>query len=360
MTEAHSKNKKWIVALQQERLPVGRMVGKLIYTKDPGSGDCRDYVVISPTTTADGSYIAEIQNIPADFSSFMVGRHVVKDGDLYMINRIDPLFLYLATQTIEQYESTGAAETDIKKPKTKKASWQPYNQFLEQSKLPLEVTKFITEKQLSHICSTFDNEELYFKFSMEKSLNWLKKKQVRVLESLITQNEQRRKTNELKYSAAGAENGDSMGGSVSSNFNFGNPVGVVTPPATKGANRKVEIKLDTKALKIESLQIICNYLNEAWSKAFVQHMGYTMEQIADNAKAKSNPQTISNDRNPIAPAVLTEDDLNATSSKKAAAAQKDRKAARTVGNKRLAKVSTKGMKSIGSFFGAAKAKKAKH
>ena len=54
----------------------------------------RDYARLSSMDGND-TYIAEFQTLSENFSSFIVGRHIVKDGDLYLINRIDPLFFYL-------------------------------------------------------------------------------------------------------------------------------------------------------------------------------------------------------------------------------------------------------------------------
>eukprot|EP00536_Pseudo-nitzschia_multiseries_P003359 jgi/Psemu1/185621/e_gw1.51.54.1 len=357
MTDNYNKSKKWIVAVQKQPLPTGQTIGTLVKLKDPGTGDLREYAILSSKSAAEDMYIAEIQTIPSDFSSFIVGRHIVKDGDLYVINRVDPLFFYLATQAIEDHGSGSAGNNSQQEPR--KQSWQPYDQFLEQSNLSSEVARCISEQQLQHICSVFDNDELYFKFNFQKSLDWLKKKQERILKSLISQEERRRKINEEKYSLLGAKNDDSMGGSVSSNFNFGNPIGIVSPPASKEKKVDTTTKLDTKALTTESLQIICNYLNDSWSKKFVEHVGYTMDQVTNTTKSKMTASENSNDSKRAAPAVLTEDDLTGSSANKAAASKKDREAARTSGNKRLAKVNTKGMKSIGSFFGAAAAKKTK-
>ena len=293
--------------------------------------------------------------MPADFSSFVVGRRIVKDGDLYLINRVDPLFFYLSTQAIDEKQSGGINNNDNKQ-QPQKQSWQPYDQFLEQSKLPPEVTKVISEKQLQHICVTFDNDELYFKFNVEKTLEWLKKKQERVLESLISQDQRNRKAKEMKYASTGANSTDQMGGSVSANFNFGEPD--PAPPSTEKNSSSVT-QSDTKALKMESFQIICNYLNQTWSKKFTEHLGCTMEQVTNSTTKKKDVAGISNESNIGAEHVNTEDDMNGSSAKKAAANKKAIADARTMGNKRLAKVSTKGMKSIGSFFGAGKAKKAK-
>jgi len=175
----------------------------------------------------------------------------------------------------------------------------------------------------------------------------------------MIQDERRRKNNAQKYSVLGDKNGNAMGGSVSSSFNVGGPIGAVSPPASKKQKVDTTTTPDTKALTIESLQIICNYLNQSWSKKFVEHIGYAMDEITNTTKPKATTREISNESKGSTPAVLTEDDLNGSSAKKAAANRNEREAARTTGNKRLAKVNTKGMKSIGSFFGVAAPKKTK-
>jgi hypothetical protein len=330
----------------------------IVNMPDPGNGDMRDYATMSSTESngnvsgnGSGSYIAEFQSIPQNFSSFIVGRHIIKDGDIYVINRIDPLFFYLATQSIDE-----GTQTQGRTP-PKKQSWQPYDQFMEQSKLPGEIANVISEEQIQHICLTFDNEERYFKFNVDKALAWLQKKQERVLKALIRQ-DQRRKTNNEKNRNAAKDN-DQAGGSISANFNFGKPTPVAAAPAVQ-ENSKAASQPDTDALKMESFQIICNYLNETWSKKFIEHVGSTMEQVTNSAKTtRKSSSIVSNDNGMDSKGTVEEDSTNESLAKKAAANKKTIAAARTVGNKRLAKINKKGMRSIGSFFGAGKPKKAK-
>jgi hypothetical protein len=362
MTDSSTSStpKKWIVGIQQHCPPLGRTIGTIVKMPDPGNGDIRDYATMSSTDgNANDSYIAEFQSIPENFSSFIVGRHIIKDGDIYVINRIDPLFFYLATQSIDEQQTQGGVNNDRNNnaPQPKKQSWQPYDQFLEQSKLPREIAKVITEEQIQHICVTFDNEERYFKFNVDKALAWLQKKQERVLESLVRQDQRRRKRDENNSNAA--KHNDQAGGSISANFNFVKAAPVAADPAVQ-ENSKAASQPDTHALKIESFQIICNYLNETWSKKFIEHLGYTMEQVTNSAKTtRKSSSIVSNDIGTGSKGTIEEDSTNESLTKKAAANQKTISAARTVGNKRLAKVNKKGMRSIGSFFGAGKPKKAK-
>ena len=348
MMDDNSTPKKWIVGIQQHRSAPGRTMGKLVKLIDPGTGEMRDYASMSSMDGND-KYIAEFQTMSESFSSFIVGRHIVKDGDLYLINRIDPLFFYLAT---EATSSTTAQQNA----NGQKQSWQPYEQFLEQSKLPREVTECISEEQIQHLCTTFDNEELYFKFNADKALSWLQKKQKRLFESLVRQDERRQKESKTRNSK-GVSSDDRLGGSVSANFNFGS---TASPPApSKPTSTASPSKEDnSESLKMESFQIICNYLNHEWSKKFMEHMGVSMEEVTSSGTKQTRTSSVVS---PDIQAGKYPAKNQENENKKASSANQKKLAAlsRTVGNKRLAKVNTKGMRSIGSFFGAPKAKKPK-
>lgn len=352
MTNNNNSTKKWIVGIQQQRPSPGRTMGKLVKLSDPGTGEMRDYAKM---VDGNDSYIAEFQTMSEDFSSFIVGRHIVRDGDIYLINRIDPLFFYLATQSVDgQQNQQEGSNNDL----PKKQSWQPYQQFLEQSRLSREIMDCISEEQIQHICLTFDNEELYFKFNTEKALKWLQKKQERLLESLVRQDRRRKSANEKKV-ANGLESDGRMGGSVSSNFNFGSKPAAVTTPVTTTNTSSPSKKDNTKTLKMESLQIICNYLNQDWSKKFIDHLGCTVEEVTSSGTKQTRKSSVVSpdvDKTGKSSSMQEEEARDSiTATKKTVIAS-----TRTAGNKRLAKVSTKGMKSIGSFFGAPKAKKPKH
>ena len=348
MTDYSINAKKWVVGIHQDRTPQGQTIGKIFKMNDPCTGDMRDYAIMS-SVDGSGSYIAEFQSVPGDFSSFIVGRHVVKDGDLYLINQIDPLFFYIGTQSIhDQREGDG----ENNRSESKQESWKPYDQFLEKSELPHEIVRLISEEQIQHVCSIFQSDELYFKFNADKTIQWLRKKQELVLKSLIRQDQRKRKMNDKTFMAQR----NNARGSISANFNSYEPSSV--------SNHRQEIsqiasKSDTRALKIESIQVVCNYLNETWSKKLIEHFGYTVEQIKSCRKTDRKSFSFHIDSDARSKDAGKKDNTEYLRTKKAAANQMAISAARTIGNKRLAKLSTKGMKSIGSFFTQGKGKKPK-
>jgi hypothetical protein len=315
----------------------------------------------------------------------MISRHIVKDGTLYMLNRVDPLFFYLASQ--EQYLQQEQQSDTMS---TKKVSWQPFEQCLEEvsgSKiLPKDIHGCIMKEQLQHVCLTFMNDDVcYYKFNIDKSLKFLERKQNRLLEYLIHQDQkaqqQKRKMEET------STNKDQ---SISDNFYMPDDIEEVTmtvstPQSNKSGTSSTLITVspetymsDTETLKIESIQIICNYLSTGWSTKFMEHMGVTKEQIYGTSATKK-ASTASNTAAAAAAAATTtttdplygnvqrvvETDKSTTASSSESTIKKSAvvESARTAGNKRLSKCNTKRMSSISSFFGvraANKNKKPKH
>ena len=153
---------KWLVAvldsvLSNDGLKDGRC--HIINLKDPSTQESRQYIF------ANDKDIVEVQNLPADFSSYIVGRHVIKDGNLYVLNRVDPLFWVLAL-----FPSTA---------ENQKSQWQPFAQIVDS--LPREVRTSLIEDQICHLCQVLTADQTgdvpYYKFNHEKALVWLKKKQ---------------------------------------------------------------------------------------------------------------------------------------------------------------------------------------
>lgn len=359
MSDASKNNKKWIVAMMLDvpGIDCNTSIGKIVKLRDPNTNENRDYGLMAATIGGNNNNnnqdkqcnkIVEFQSLPADFSSFIVGRHIVKDGNIYVVNRIDPLFFYLSTQSVDD----GQQE-----------SWQPFDQNLENSKLPREVCEAIPEKQMAHICSTFSNDDVcYLKFNVEKTLKWLQKKQERLFESLIIQDQRNRKAKGIKYASFNNNRTGVTGGSMSANFNLPPQASRLVAATSCNEDKNssaAELSNNTKAIKTESIQIMCNYLNQDWSKKFIEYLGCTMEVIS-TTNPTNKAAGVSN--NVVSNAVIQQNIDDDISSKKIAEAKKKTIAeTRTMGNKRLAKVSTKGMKSMSSFFGAAvKTKKAKH
>ena len=377
----HEEGTKWIVAVVSgvdafatttSDQSAGKVMGEIVTLKDPSTGDRRDYAMMK-TGPQQETIIVEFQDIPSDFSSFMVGRHIVKDGSLYMMNRVDPLFFYLAAQEHHLQEQQ------------QKKSWQPFEQCFEETSnnnsnkgkmLPKEIHSTITADQLKHLCLTFENDDVvYFRFDVNKALQFLRRKKERVLECLIRQDQIEQRRQEKLYESSFQQYNSGSSKNANSTSTPSKDENGDKKENNNGSSSPAVVISDTKALKLQSIQIVSNYLTEAWSAKFVETLGVTMDQVRNKTPNKSN--TKSNDNadttastTPAAEGFtiqrVVETDttsLEATNkaATKAAADKKAIESYRTPGNKRLAKVNTKGMKSIASFFGAApKSKKAKH
>jgi hypothetical protein len=308
---------KWLVALVDSCFTKGNnsKSSHVITLKDPSTDQSHQYVF------ANGKDIVEFQSLEADFSSFIVGRHVVKDGNLYVLNRVDPLFFALS-----QYG-----------PSQEYKQWQPFEQVVES--LPQEVRKALEEKQMGHICLALSSEQSgdvpFYKFKADRALKWLRKKHDSVFQCLLQQNQAKIRREKEKLS----KNGRS-GGSVSASFNMPD----TDPMAATPASGDVLIT-DTGTLKIEATQIISSYLTEEWSKRFIESIGMKKDVVTASNSVKKAKMTH-----------YTTKHVQVEESPKQKKVKKVVEQARTVGNKRLAKVNTKGMKSLSSFFGAPKKK----
>jgi hypothetical protein len=124
-------------------------------------------------------------------------------------------------------------------------------------------------------------------------------------------------------------------------------------------------------LKSDSIDIVCEYLNDEWTIAFKDHLGWkepsstssAMQQTSSimSTSTSTSIATPSYDKNktvhrtvtPIDPFSTHGGQSSSSSSSSSSSAKKKMASSQTAGNKRLAKVKTKGMKSISSFFGAA-------
>ncbi len=392
--------------------PSGNRRGKLVTWDDPTAdvvdGGQREYVVTTTatsTTTTTTTQIAEIQSIPADFSSFLVGRHVVKDGNLYLMNRVDPLFFYLAAQEAHVGSSSSSNSKNNEKgdiPPTKQP-WQPFDQIrltrvsraderhdAPYSSLPSssssssssqeqQLRQAISEEQLKHLCTTFCNDDVtYFRFDPPKALRWLQRKQERVLQSLMQQTKERKLISAERYNNNPVHNDSSRGltktvnsnhsGAVSDTFYMPEEDPMSTPPSPDGGADNDSSAIspsESEQLKLESVQILCSYLNEEWTKEFAHHLGLTMTQVttgnlASSSSSKENKKDHDSANRTAKSSTTPVVNVGRSNSNSNTAQTRLTSAYRTIGNKRLEQVKTKGMKPISSFFGAPKAKKAKH
>jgi hypothetical protein len=377
-----------------------KTLGRIITLKDPGTGDHRDYVIITDTTNnaTDNNqpgypHLVEIQDMPSDYSAFLVGRHVVKDGNLYLFSRLDPLFFYVSSQ-----------EHHLLNPETaKKKSWQPLEQCLEELDanshkplLPREIHQFITEEQLQHVCLTFQNDNVtYFRFDVNKTLQWLQRKHERLLQCLIRQDQHQQQRKAKLYISSMRLKHPNEKNDGDDDDDFFMP----TTPTQGGSNESDKtitqhdsppvVLSNTQSLKIQSLQLLCNYLTESWTQKVVQYLGFSVDQITTTQKQRHRQTNESQARDDYASTtpntatattttttttsaadasdaewtiqrVTVEAESEATIDKMMQILQKPAKSIQTLAHKRLAKVNTKGMKSIANFFGAPPKKKAKN
>jgi hypothetical protein len=362
---------------------------RIVNLRDPSTLESRNYVMLQPQEQTKVSRksdegqpdqspmqkatILEIQSLPADFSSFFVGRHVVGDGNFYIFNPMDPLFWVLAVQ--EPHDTP-----------TKKRSWQPFHQMVESlfsvilsdtparsesttsPMIDLQSTQLLQQDQLSHLFQTLCNEQTnqvtYYKFCPTKAVRWLERKQ-EVLYRCLVRQQQPRRLQEGEIGNCSSENESRLGGSRSSTFYLPDednpqvPVERSEPGASSsetGLDRATEHQL-----KVESLHILTSYLSPAWSKKFFDSLslGVTASVLTTRAiivPTTSKPlETSPITKNPILAVPITQENSN-TKSKP----EKLQPSVRSVANKSLDKVNKKGMKKMSSFFGMVPAaKKAK-
>lgn len=330
---------KWMVAICAKvfrRDQISR--SELIELADPSTGDARSYVLVQNNNESE-TLIVETQCLEEEFSSFFVGRHVVKDGNLYVLNPVDPLFFFLA-----------------QKPQSKSTSWQPFEQTLEGCISNENTRKCISQEQLGHLCLTLCNDQtdnvVYFKFSQEKALVWLKKKQERVYQILLHQEKARSERRERIQRLCPKTSGSAAtGGSISSTFCMPEDEMVAKPVQTQNTPSPGAISVNTlQRLKSESLQIVCNYLSDNWTAKLLESLQTSEDEIflvpaAKKSTEKENSVTTSSSVSHS----LTKN-VDTTTPARVTPKIKMTEATRSIANKQLEKVNKRGMSSLTSFF----------
>ena len=301
---------------------------QLLSLPNPLDGELRDFMYLSSSPEGSGD-IYEIQKIQnkshsksqsknKTFGSYFVNSQVVQDGALYVSSRVDPLFwvlYYLQTQN----------DLDLSK-------WNPSDQVL--SMLPTALQMALDKTQLGHILDQNDElceDTLLYKFSETRTLAWLKAKYERSLLAV-----------EAKFVAVQQEHQSQEFSAIDPSLNLGGDENDENPTTSQAGNTLASQEMQVKQY---ALDLVCQYINEEWRSKFCLHLGLEL----DTGK-KRQPNTPENKRSWESYATtgtITPEDKQELKKQKTSAAQ-------TAGLKKLAKVSTKGMKSLASFFGAAK------
>jgi hypothetical protein len=315
----------------------------------------------------------------SDYGSFFVnGAYVVGNGNLHTVSPVDPLFWFLGV-----HNHTVVATTTEGEKGQQQQQWQPLEQILADQALDRRIVEAVTDRnQLGHIFETMqlpgaadEDEEKYYKFSVAKTLEWLTNKQQRV-ETVLWQQESHllgREEQQQQDTSMESENVGSGGGAFSSSFN----VAADLQPETAQSQSNAESTKEQREKELhqrcreESVQVVCTYLNSVWRERFLLHLKLNETvlmspkkrrqlQLKEQQQQQASAGSQNNHGEQAAPsfmpavtAAVDWNDVNTTETKKL----KVEAPSITYGAKKLAKVNTKGMKSMSSFFGAKPASK---
>jgi hypothetical protein len=298
--------------------------------------------------------IYEMNSVTRSYGSFFVGSRVISNGALHVATRMDPLYFVLHSLSKDTQQQ--------------QHQWQP----LDQLDIPNSVQEALCRdlNQYKHICSikTLGDDLILYKYSQEKAIKWLVKKQEQVLIILKQQllhAKQENKTSTQRLISQG-------GGAFSNTFHL-------VPPdndddtshcQNNNNNDKSEVVLSSTELqtaKEQSVQVVCEYLSSEWQTKLLSHLHMSRATVEHTQDADSNKTSASLKRSrecweTTTPGQCDADNLlqltmgTGNHTKEEASAAKKQQA-KTAGLKRLAKVNTKGMKTLSSFFGAPKKKK---
>lgn len=308
--------------------------------------------------------ICELQSLApaADYGSFFVnGSYVIGNGNIHTVSPVDPLFWFLAAQ-----ETTAAEE------KQQQQKWQPLEQILADPALDRRIVEAVTDRtQLGHIFQTMqlpgaeDDEESYYKFSEPRTLEWLTNKRQRVEavlwqqeSDILQQQDQQQVSTETDPDSSGGG-----GGAFSSSFNLAADLQKEQKSQSHTVSDKDQRERELQQrCREESVQIVCTYLNSVWRERFLLHLKLEETVLMSPKKRRQQQQQAMEAQSgqgssmPAVNAAVDWNDVNKPVEAKKAKVEPSV----TMGAKKLAKVNTKGMQKMSSFFGARPApKKAK-
>jgi len=349
-----------------------------------------------PTTKANNKaqqapyHIYEIQTIlphSGKYASYFVGSRIVSNPALHVTTRVDPLYFALAH--LQRQRNNNNSSSQLEK-------WQPWDQALGDVPAPvlralnldpnLNIDGMDGVGQLGHLFDVSDmcgDDLILCKFSEERTLKWLVAKFERSVEGLRRRLREKKrravqKSHELKSMQGGA-------GAFSSSFAMAEEDEEPKSDASKEKEKGNDVTDDTltkeeeQSIRVGALQLICGYIPSEWSGKLAKEAGLTEEDLTGKKKTKSSTTKKEGEDNHVSSEKkrprsswegnIGQEDADALLQFTTGAGgggskvitpgdKKEVRNAQSVGLKRLAKVNTKGMKSLTSFFGAGK-KKAK-
>ena len=305
----------------------------------PSTGENQHFIVSNKD-------IYEMQSVSRKYGSFFVGSRVISNGALHVMTRVDPLFFVLAS---------------LDATKEGRAQWQP----LDQLQVPQVLQDALPDpKQWKHVCAVknLDHDDLVlYKFQECKALAWLVKKQHAAFQ-VVSQQMLESKRNIRQVTDKLMSEG---GGAFSNTFHLiadddeaENGMDTTNNAASSSTLSTELTSLERTVAKEASVQIICEYLSPDWQIKLRKHLHMEIVEAAvENDESESKKRHASWEANPgqnDADQLLQLTMGTGSTNEDAALSKKE--PAKSAGLKRLAKVNTKGMKSLSNFFGAKKKK----
>ncbi len=393
----------------------------VITLPDPGNDDARDYILVSrddrrwpsssssssssagggtsvarrpPSSTFDIHEVQAVRPNSGRYASFLVGSRAVSDPALHVSTRVDPLFFALAH--LHRPPGVAAAAGGGGEAAPYSPRWMPWDQALVD--VPPVVLRALDADrgscdgvggagQLGHLLEVSDmcgDDLILCRFAEDRALRWLVAKFERARGAMRRRLHERRRVAAEKRREVGGMRGGS--GAFSSSFTVVDEEGprdVAEGGETKGSVDEGEVtgsvlsEEDELSTNVGALQLICEYIPTAWKSKLSKEVGLTDAKWMGKNCRKSPASMIDEEHNASgekrprsswegsigqedADALLqyTQGNCAKSASVITPGEKKEVQNAQSVGLKKLAKVNTKGMKSLSSFFGAS-AKKVK-
>lgn len=274
--------------------------------------------------------IYEMSSLSRPYGSFLVGSRVISNGALHVMTRIDPLFFILRNLSRDNNCSYSSHQ------------WQP----LDQLEVPSGIS--IDHSQWKHLCAikNLGDDLILYKFSPEKALTWLVKKQEAahgILRQQLLDNKQ----------SNANENLEGGGGAFSNTFQLAEDEKELTVKETKPELPTSQLSDHECAILMEeSVQVVCEYLEKEWQCKLRNRLGLQESESASNTNKRSRASWEAKPGQGDADQLLAFTMGTAGCTKEEDVKKKE--PAKSVALKRLAKVNTKGMKSLSHFFGSKK------
>ncbi|KAL7461936.1 hypothetical protein ACHAXS_002345 [Conticribra weissflogii] len=361
----------------------------------------REYMLVSSRNGQSAIDIFEIQRaLPHNgkYASHFVGSRVVSNGSLHVTSRMDPLFFALAHFHRTMSSNIGTASDG--KIDTRLQKWQPWDQAL--ADLPPVVLRALNldpklslksvndAGQLAHLLDVSDmcgDDLILCKFSEDRTLKWLVKKYESAADALRTRILDH-KVREVKRRNSVTKSNDSGGnGAFCSSFHIGEEDQESMEEEKKAESQNHLNQLDhltlTKeenmSVRLGAMQLIGEYLPRLWAEKLSSELlmpeadwvgkkkaitssepeaeGGNIDVAQSSGQKRSRSSWEGNLGQEDADNLL-QYTLGSVGRDPASVITPSGKSevanAKSSGLKRLAKVNTKGMKSLASFFGATK------